>query len=270
MEVFIIEKYVISKLWSVSLSDLMLAEDYWIECFLSIISPFIELKVTLSADIYNITLTILKYSILKWITDMLSVSGSSMTKSSPGKYEQRWWVQPPPEAPLIFSPMCFNTAVPMTQLQHIMMAKQLDERNMNPWLISWCKASCLSRLTRLLYVVREISFYLSYCILGWLFFFFFFLLHWVFVATQGLSLVAASGVPLSSCDLQPSHCGGFSYCEAQAVGCMGFSSRSTWAQLPHGICGLLCSFSTSGNVALAYFPMVGCLCMIFMERWFYK
>ena len=143
--------------------------------FLSISSPVTELKLTLLADIYNITITILKYTIFKWITEMLSVSGSSVTKSSPGKYEQRWWVQPSPEAPLTFFPMCLNKAVPSTQRQHAMMAKQLDERNMNPWLISWCKASCLSRLTRLLYVVRETSFYLSYYILGWLFFF---LLYW--------------------------------------------------------------------------------------------
>ena len=198
---------------------------------------------------------------------MLSVSGSSMTKSSPGKYEQRWWVQPSPEAPLTFFPMCLNKAVPSTQRQHAMMAKQLDERHMNPWLISWCKASCLPRLTRLLYVVRETSFSLSYYILGW--FFSFILLYWVFVATQGLSLVTASGDPLSSCNVQASHCGGFSYCGAQGVGCTGLSSCSTWAQLPHGICDLR-SFSTSGNVALEYFPMIRWLCTIFMERWFYK
>ena len=200
---------------------------------------------------------------------MLSVTGSSMTKSSPGKYEQRWWVQPPPEAPLTFFPMCLNRAVPSTQLQHAMMAKQLDERNMNPWLISWCKASCLSRLTRLLYVVREKSFYLSYSILEWLLLVLL-LLYWVFIAVQGLSLVAVGRVPLPSCNLQASHGGGFSYCGAQGVGCVGLSSCSTWAQLPHGICDLLCSFSTRGNVALMSFPMIRYLCTVFMERWFYK
>ena len=99
---------------------------------------------------------------------------------------------------------------------------------------------------------------------------FFFLAVLVFVATQGLSLVAVSGVPLSSCNLLlivvASLIVELLYCGAQGVGCMGWSSCSTWAQLPHGICDLLCSFSTSGNVVLGYFPTIKWLCTIFMER----
>ena len=45
----------------------------------------------------------------------------------------------------------------------------------------------------------------------------YFWLCWVFVAARGLSLVAASGATLH-CSVQASHCGGFSYCGAQAVG----------------------------------------------------
>ena len=35
--------------------------------------------------------------------------------------------------------------------------------------------------------------------------------------------------PLSSCSTQPPHCGGFSCWRAQALGCSGFSSCSSWA-----------------------------------------
>ena len=42
----------------------------------------------------------------------------------------------------------------------------------------------------------------------------------VFVAVCGLSLVVASG-GYSICDVQASHCGGFSCCRAWAWGCMG-------------------------------------------------
>ena len=42
-------------------------------------------------------------------------------------------------------------------------------------------------------------------------------LRWVFVDGSGLSLVAASGATLP-CGARASHCGGFSCCEAQALG----------------------------------------------------
>ena len=44
----------------------------------------------------------------------------------------------------------------------------------------------------------------------------------------GFSLVGEPGL-LSSCGGWASHCGGF-FCEAQAVGLLGFSSCSMWAQ----------------------------------------
>ena len=47
-------------------------------------------------------------------------------------------------------------------------------------------------------------------------FLFFFWLYWAFVATHGLSLVAASGATLC-CGARASHCGGFS-CGARALG----------------------------------------------------
>ena len=59
---------------------------------------------------------------------------------------------------------------------------------------------------------------------------FLFWLCWVFVATCGLSLVAASGgyslVEVS----RASHCDGFSCCRAQAPGCLGFNSCGMWVQ----------------------------------------
>ena len=51
--------------------------------------------------------------------------------------------------------------------------------------------------------------------------FIYFWLHWVFVAVRGLSLVAASGGPLSSCSARASRYSGFSSCGAQALGHMG-------------------------------------------------
>ena len=44
-------------------------------------------------------------------------------------------------------------------------------------------------------------------------------------------LVLGMGVPLSSCDAQASHCGGFSFCGARALGHVGFGSCSTWASV---------------------------------------
>ena len=52
-------------------------------------------------------------------------------------------------------------------------------------------------------------------------------LHWLFIAAHRLSLVAVSrGYFL----LWASRCSSFSCCGTQAVGCLGFSSYSTWAQ----------------------------------------
>ena len=47
--------------------------------------------------------------------------------------------------------------------------------------------------------------------------FIYFWLHWVFVAAHGLSLVATNGATLH-CSVRASHCGGFSYCGARALG----------------------------------------------------
>ena len=67
---------------------------------------------------------------------------------------------------------------------------------------------------------------------------------YLFLAALGLSLVAASGAPLR-CRAWASHCGGFSRCEAQAVGMQvsvavahGLSSCGSWA-LEHSLssCG---------------------------------
>ena len=63
---------------------------------------------------------------------------------------------------------------------------------------------------------------------------FYFWLHWVSVATQGLSLVTEWGL-LSSCRARASHCGGFSHCGAQALGCAGFRSCDAQAWLPPGM-----------------------------------
>ena len=53
-------------------------------------------------------------------------------------------------------------------------------------------------------------------------------LHWVLTALCGLSLAAANGSPLRG-SAQASHCGGFSYCGAEAPG--------TWASVvaAHGL-----------------------------------
>ena len=59
-----------------------------------------------------------------------------------------------------------------------------------------------------------------------------FRLCWVFVAVRLLSLVAVERGLLSSCNPQASHCDGFSCFRAWVVGCMGFISCTTWAQLP--------------------------------------
>ena len=58
----------------------------------------------------------------------------------------------------------------------------------------------------------------------------YFWLHWIFIAALGLSLVASSRQLFSSCDVQASHWGGFSYCRAWALGCVGFNSCSTRGQ----------------------------------------
>ena len=57
-------------------------------------------------------------------------------------------------------------------------------------------------------------------------------LYWVFAAVCGLSLVATSWVRGTTLPwgVQVSHCSGFSCCRAQALGCVGFSSRSPPAQ----------------------------------------
>ena len=65
----------------------------------------------------------------------------------------------------------------------------------------------------------EPVFFVLFCVLFWLF--------WVFVATCGLSLVAESG-GYSSLQCE-TYCGGFSWCRAQAPGCMGSRSCSTWS-----------------------------------------
>ena len=58
---------------------------------------------------------------------------------------------------------------------------------------------------------------------------FYFWLHWLFVATHGLSLVVAAGATLHS-SARASHCSGFSCCGAWALGHAGFSSCGTRAQ----------------------------------------
>ena len=75
-------------------------------------------------------------------------------------------------------------------------------------------------------------------------YFIYFWLCWVFVAAQGLSLVAVSR-GYSSCGVQTSHCCGFS-CRAWALGALasavvafGLSSGAAWAELPCGMWDLL-------------------------------
>ena len=53
----------------------------------------------------------------------------------------------------------------------------------------------------------------------YLFIYFIFWLWWVFVAMHRLSLVTVSRC-YSSCDVQASHCGGFFYIRAQALGAL--------------------------------------------------
>ena len=73
-------------------------------------------------------------------------------------------------------------------------------------------------------------------------FFFFFWLHWVFIAARRALCCCAwvfsscrkRGL-LSDCTGWASLCGGFSCRRALALGHMGFSSCSAWAQLPHSI-----------------------------------
>ena len=63
-------------------------------------------------------------------------------------------------------------------------------------------------------------------------------IYYLFLAALGLPCCpwAFSSCPeqrlLSSCGVRASRCGGFSCCEAQALGCVGFSGWSTWAKLP--------------------------------------
>ena len=60
---------------------------------------------------------------------------------------------------------------------------------------------------------------------------------WVLVVVRGLSLVVVDGL-LSSCGVLVSHCGGFSYSGAQALGHKGFSSWGAGASLPRGLWNL--------------------------------
>ena len=55
------------------------------------------------------------------------------------------------------------------------------------------------------------------------------ILWWVFVATWIFSSCGEQGL-LFRCDAWTSHCSGFSCCRKQALGCMGLSSCSPWAQ----------------------------------------
>ena len=58
---------------------------------------------------------------------------------------------------------------------------------------------------------------------------------YLFVAVLCLCCCAQA---LSSCRTWVSHCGGFSCCEARALGCRGFRSCGVWALLPCGIWNL--------------------------------
>ena len=59
--------------------------------------------------------------------------------------------------------------------------------------------------------------------------FIYFRLSWDFTAECRLSPVAVSR-GCSSCSVRASHCGGFSCCGSYALGLVGFSNCSTWAQ----------------------------------------
>lgn len=73
--------------------------------------------------------------------------------------------------------------------------------------------------------------YVLYCLFKnfIMYLFVYFWLHWVFDAAWAFLQLRRVGL-LSSCSVQASHCGGSSCCEAEALGCMGFRSCSTWAQ----------------------------------------
>ena len=65
---------------------------------------------------------------------------------------------------------------------------------------------------------------------------FYFELNWVLAALCGLFLVVVSGV---YCCAWASHCGGFSYCKAQALGHTGFRGCGTWTlELGLSSCGV--------------------------------
>ena len=59
--------------------------------------------------------------------------------------------------------------------------------------------------------------------------FIYFWLCWVFVAVRAFSSFGDQGL-LSSCGVQASHCGGFSCCQARALGILGFGSCGKWDQ----------------------------------------
>ena len=92
---------------------------------------------------------------------------------------------------------------------------------------------------------------LHFCLQCFLFIFFIILfIYYLFCAGSSLlrrffSTCGEWG-RLSSCGMQASHHGGFSYCRAQAPGCLGFSRRGSWA-LEHRLnrCG-------TGLFALGY------------------
>ena len=69
-------------------------------------------------------------------------------------------------------------------------------------------------------------------------FLFFRPLCWVFIAAWVFSSCGKQGL-LSSCDVQASHCGGFSCGRVQALGHVGISHCGTQSQSPRGMWDLL-------------------------------
>ena len=66
---------------------------------------------------------------------------------------------------------------------------------------------------------------------------------------------------LSSCGVRASHCGGFSCCEAEPLGCRGFRSCSPWAQqlwLPGS--------RVNGSIAMAHRLSCSAACGIFPDQ----
>jgi len=109
-------------------------------------------------------------------------------------------------------PLCLESSTPL--LLGIPGASELSFSSDNPFLVLVCHPLLTHQLLPRFCTCHPTgpSLLSPFCKINYLFW-----LHWAFIAAHRLSVVAASRL-LSSCSARASHCGGFSYGKAWALG----------------------------------------------------